>query len=47
MLNSRSEKDIGSENWELHPNKQNRKECKQQQPKRKDAIQQARRDLKE
>lgn len=21
MLNSRSEKDIGSENWELHPNK--------------------------
>lgn len=28
MLNSRSEKAIITEDWELHPNKQNRKEYK-------------------
>lgn len=38
MLNTKAEKAIRNEDWELHPNKQNRKEYKWQKAEYGDAI---------
>lgn len=47
MLNTKAEKADSSEDWELHPNKQKRKEYEWQKAEYRDVVWQARRDLKE